>query len=38
MRKVLEQLEQAHGGAMELTAELTPTVIRSEDAKEGEEK
>ena len=38
VRKVLEQLEQAHGGAMELTAELTPTVIRSEDAKEGEEK
>ena len=38
VRKVLEQLEQAHGGAMELTAELTPTVTRSENAKEGEEK
>jgi hypothetical protein len=42
VRKVLEQLEQAHGGAVELTTvqkqERTPTVVATEDAEEDEAK
>jgi NADH-quinone oxidoreductase subunit J len=44
VRRVLEQLEQAHGGAIELVGpeskddEMTPTVVGTEDTKEGEQK
>jgi NADH-quinone oxidoreductase subunit J len=44
VRKVLEQLEHAHGGAIEMISgvppekEMTPTVTGTKDAKEGEQK